>query len=100
MPHTSHPKAASVKTADTGTPVYQHVTINTAIGESKFITRRPTMLAVILVIKAVDFCMQPMKLSGAQSRPIINESEKFNVARAERKIPKRRSEKDFMRRYC
>lgn len=41
-----------------------------------------------------------MKLSGAQSRPIMKDKEKLRVARVERKRPKRRREKDLIRRYC
>ena len=39
-----------------------------------------------------------VKVSGAQRRPIMKEREKFRVARVERKRPRRRREKDFMRR--
>lgn len=42
----------------------------------------------------------PIKLSGAQSRPTMKEREKFKVARADKKRPRRRSENDLMRRYC
>ena len=41
-----------------------------------------------------------MYVSGAESRPTRNASEKFRVARAERYIPRRRREKAFMSVYC
>lgn len=41
-----------------------------------------------------------MNVSGAQRRPIMKEREKLRVARVERKRPRRRKEKDLMRRYC
>lgn len=44
--------------------------------------------------------MRLMKVSGAHRRPIMKDREKFRVARVERKRPRRRSEKDLMRRKC
>lgn len=41
-----------------------------------------------------------MNVRGAQRRPIMKEREKFRVARVERKRPRRRREKDLIRRYC
>lgn len=107
MPHTSHPNAASVRTVETGMPVYQHAASRTAGGESRFMSSRPS--ALVRFTRTVVFCllldsgclgMRPMKLSGAQTRPIMNESEKFKVARADRKRPRRSREKDLMSRYC
>ena len=37
---------------------------------------------------------------GEERRPTRKAREKFRVAREERNMPRRRSEKDFMRRYC
>jgi hypothetical protein len=42
--------------------------------------------------------MGPVKLSGAQTSPIRKEREKLRVARALRKRPRRRREKDLMSR--
>jgi hypothetical protein len=44
--------------------------------------------------------MYPTKERGEQSKPRKSEREKFSVARAERKSPSRRREKDLMRRNC
>lgn len=44
--------------------------------------------------------MRFVNVSGAHRRPIMKEREKFRVARVERKRPRRRREKDFMRRQC
>jgi hypothetical protein len=100
IPHTSHPKAALIRTVDRAVPVYQQVAITTAGGESMFSRRRPRVLATCLVASGVDGERRPTKLNGAQSKPTINASEKFNVARVERKSPRRRSEKDFVSKYC
>ena len=39
-----------------------------------------------------------MKLSGVQSRPIMNDKEKFRVARVDRNRPRTRRENDLMSR--
>jgi hypothetical protein len=54
--------------------------------------RRKGLLFIVVVV------MGPVKLSGAQTRPIRKEREKLRVARALRKRPRRRREKDLMRR--
>ncbi len=41
-----------------------------------------------------------MKLSGAQSRPIMKEREKLRVASAESERPSSRRAKDLIKRYC
>jgi hypothetical protein len=41
-----------------------------------------------------------MKVRGAQRRPIMNEREKFRVARVERERPSRSSANDLIKRYC
>jgi hypothetical protein len=44
--------------------------------------------------------MRLMKVRGAQSKPTMSEREKFRVASVDRKRPRGRREKDFIRRYC
>jgi hypothetical protein len=100
IPHTSHPKAASASTVSTGTPVYQHAANITAGGERRFITARPSAVVTCNTVGDAVICLdiRPMKLRGAQRRPIMKDSEKFNVARADRNRPSRRREKDLIRR--
>lgn len=75
--------------------------MKTAGGESRFMTRKPIVVSAYLIAGGVDSgLIRPMKLSGVQRRPIMNDREKLMVARAERKRPKRRRENDLIRRYC
>lgn len=122
MPQTFQPKAASVSTLWTETFHALHAARKTVLGARRLTTTKPaTTLAITLaVVRFVtlgpslffrDFksvaadgvaleSIYPTNESGAQTRPRNRDREKFSVARAERKRPRRRSENDLMRRNC
>lgn len=98
MPHTSQPNAAWVSTVSTETPVYQHTPRRTIGGERRFNSTSPRLETPYR--RAAGPWRRPMKLSGAQSRPIIKEREKLRVASVESERPSSRRAKDLIKRYC
>lgn len=98
MPQTSQPKAASVRTVSTDTPVYWQTPRRTTGGDTRL--RRPKPRPEIARRACAGPCKRVMKLSGVQRRPIMNEREKLRVASVERERPRRRREDDLMRWYC
>lgn len=100
IPQTSHPNAACVRIVSTDTPVYQQPPRRTTGGERRFRSTSPIKASAYRIGALMEGLTRLTKLRGVQSKPIMNESEKFRVARVERKRPRRRREKDFIRRYC
>lgn len=128
IPHTSHPKAASVIIISTVTFRNQQMANSIAAGDMRFISTKVSIdiciegdggweggesfrscfafpvlwsFRIICSLLRGDVgSLNPINVRGAQRRPISRESEKFRVASAERKRPRNRREKDFNRRNC
>lgn len=99
IPHTSHPKAASVNTVSTDTPVYQHTLKRTAGGERRLSSTSPR-LDIVYRTGIDGLWRRSRKLRGTQRRPIMKEREKLRVARVESDRPNRRRANDLIKRYC
>jgi hypothetical protein len=74
--------------------------MRTAGGERTFKASKPSIAMGYRRAAFVWGLMRLTKLSGVQSRPTMKEREKFNVASVERNRPRRRREKDLVRKYC
>jgi hypothetical protein len=87
MPQTSQPNAASLRTTSNPTPERREADVTTTPGLSAVkIAEYPYL--------RIGFWVGCTNDRGVESRPTRNAREKFSVAKAERNMPKQRSEKD------
>ena len=103
-PWACQPKAASTSTSSTLTPQALHTASNTTGGDN---ICSNTLAKTLRVSPPETECSSdavekgcPTKDRGVASNPMRKASEKFNVARVARNIPRRSSEKHCRRRRC
>lgn len=90
MPHTFHPNAAFRNTSPTSRPKKAVAENITAVGDTSCNSAEDAYLAKSFLGHGCT------KVKGLASSPMKNASEKFNVARADRNMPSRSSEKHLM----